>query len=132
MMRSATTMLWLRRAIWIGTALYWLAAFILTHTPSAIPLPGVQSDKTGHLIGYFVLGTFLYASLRAAGWRHAVLWVLVIGMIYGAIDEQSQRLVNRSCELQDWCADAAGLALAAAAAGLVTLWRERRSNRASW
>ena len=122
----------LRRTVWLGTAAYWLLAFILTHTPVAIPMPAVQSDKTEHFIGYFLLGTMLYASARLAGWRHAVLGVLLIGMCYGALDEQTQKLVGRSCELADWFADCAGLAMAVTIGGLVTLWRERRALRASW
>ena len=125
-------MTWLRRTIWIGTALYWLAAFVLTHTPVAIPMPAVKSDKTEHFIGYLVLGGMLYASLRVAGWRNAVLWVLVVGLCYGAVDEQTQKLVGRSCDLQDWYADAAGLSVAVALGGLLTLWREYRAPRASW
>jgi VanZ family protein len=125
-------MTWLRRTVWLATAAYWLLAFVLTHTPVAIPLPAVKSDKTEHFIGYALLGAMLYASLRLAGWRNAVLSVLVIGMCYGAADEQTQKLVGRSCELADWFADCAGLAFAASMGGLITLWRERRGTGRSW
>ena len=129
---TTITVRWLRRAIWGGTAAYWLAMFLLTHTPVAIPMPVVQSDKTEHFIGYGVLGAMLYASLRIANWRNAMLAALVIGLCYGVFDEQTQKLVGRSCDLQDWFADAAGLCVAVVIGGLITLWRERRAARASW
>ena len=34
---SSPTLTWLRRIIWIGTAVYWLGLFVLTHTPVTLP-----------------------------------------------------------------------------------------------
>ena len=129
---STPTLRWLRRIILIGTAVYWLGLFALTHTPVTLPAIVVSHDKTGHFIGYAILGAALYMTLRVAGWRDATLGVLVIGLAYGAIDEWLQIPVGRSCELNDWFADAAGTACAAAVGGLVTRWREQRAARASW
>ena len=126
------TITWLRRTIWLGTAVYWLGLFILTHTPVALPVVVVSSDKTAHFIGYAVLGVALHASLRLAGRRDPTLAVLLIGMIYGALDEWLQIPVGRSCELNDWFADAAGIAAAVTACALLAHWRDARAERSSW
>jgi VanZ family protein len=60
--------------------------------------------------------------------------VLVLGILlaYGAADEWTQLLVNRSCELADWYADAAGAAAGVVAVSLL-VWlaspREREEDR---
>ena len=130
---SSPTLTWLRRIIWIGTAVYWLGLFVLTHTPVTLPTIVISHDKTGHFIGYAILSAALYASLRLAGWRDATLAVLVIGLCYGAIDEWLQIPVGRSCELNDWFADAAGTAFSATLGGLISTWRARRAaGRSTW
>ena len=126
------TITWLRRTIFFGTGAYWLALFILTHTPVVLPKLVETRDKTAHFIGYAILGALLFASLRLLGRRDPTHLVLAVGMIYGAIDELLQIPVGRSCELNDWFADAAGLAFAVLACALVTTWRDRRAERSSW
>jgi VanZ family protein len=127
-----TTTKWLLRAIWLGTAAYWLGLFILTHLPEPPPLIIVKTDKSAHFLGYLALGTAIFACLRIAGRRDPMLMVLMIGLAYGAIDEWLQIPVGRSCELNDWFADAAGIALAATLCTLFTRWRDRRMERSSW
>ena len=123
---------WLRRTILWGAAAYWLGLFILTHTPMKLP-PLVESkDKIAHFIGYAALGTALFASLRIAGRRDPILTVLMIGLSYGAIDEWLQIPVHRSCDLNDWFADAAGIAVAVTACTLIARWRDARAERSSW
>jgi VanZ family protein len=123
---------WLRHAILIATAAYWLGLFILTHTPVALPVILVGTDKSAHFYGYALLGVALFASLRVLGRRDPALTVLMIGLAYGAIDEWLQIPVGRSCELNDWFADAAGVAAAVTVCALITRWRDRRAERASW
>ena len=123
---------WLPRAIWGATAAYWLGLFILTHTPVMLPIIIVSSDKSAHFIGYAILGSALFASLRVANWRDPMLLVLVIGLAYGAIDEWLQIPVGRSCELNDWFADAAGIAVAVTVCTLIARWRDQRAERSSW
>ena len=127
-----TTTKWLPRAIWLGTAAYWLGLFILTHLPQPPPLIIVSTDKSAHFLGYLALGIAIFASLRVAGPRDPMLVVLIVGLAYGAIDEWLQIPVGRSCELNDWFADAAGIAIAATACTLLARWRDRRAERASW
>jgi VanZ family protein len=129
---TVTMTKWLRRTIWLSTAAYWLGLFILTHLPEPPRLIIVNSDKSAHFTGYLALGVALFASLRIAGWRDPILLVLTIGLAYGAIDEWLQIPVGRSCELNDWFADAAGIAVAATVCTLLTRWRDRRGERASW
>ena len=120
------------RVIWVGTAVVWGGMFVLTHIPVVLPRLVESHDKSAHFLGYLVLGGAIFASLRAAGWRDPTLAVLIIGMAYGAIDEQSQKFVGRSCDLNDWFADVAGLAVAVTVGALVTKWFDRRAARSSW
>jgi VanZ family protein len=125
-------MTWLRRLIWGATALLWVGLFTLTHMRIPLKPIVVSDDKTGHFLGYLALGFALFASLRVAGRRDPMLAVLIIGMAYGALDEQTQKLVGRTCDLNDWFADAAGIALAVTIATLITRWRDRRAERSTW
>ena len=129
---TATATKWLRRTIWLGTAAYWLGLFILTHLPEPPRLIIVSTDKSAHFFGYLALGTAIFASLRVAGRRDPILLVLIIGLAYGAIDEWLQIPVGRSCELNDWFADAAGIAVAVTLYALLARWRDQRSTRSSW
>ena len=122
----------LRRTILLATAAYWLVLFLLTHTPIKLPAIMKNDDKTAHFIGYFLLGIALFTSLRTAGWREPILLVLCIGLAYGAIDEWLQIPVGRDCELNDWFADAAGIAVAVTLGTLLARWRDQRAARSSW
>jgi VanZ family protein len=122
-MRAGSTILLVFLVAW------WAFLLTMTHLPkppSALPHVG---DKTLHLVAYAVLGGLLYANLR---WRGADgpaagLLTIAIVMLGGAVDEWTQPLSGRSCELADWCADVAGAALAAVgAAGAWWLGTRRR------
>ena len=132
-MITPTATRWLTRGVWLATAGYWLALFVLTHTPLPPPLVIVKSDKTAHFWGHGLLAALVFASLRLAGRRDPMLATLVIGLLYGAVDEWLQLLIpGRSCELIDWFADAAGVAAAVTLGAMVTHWRDRRAARSSW
>jgi len=101
----------LRVITYLLTGAYWIILFILTHTPAErMPQTGV-SDKLAHFLAYAVLGLLLFSSLWLAGVskKRTILLTLVIGLIYGILDEWLQRYVGRDCEFQDWLADAAGI-----------------------
>ncbi len=102
----------LRPLILGGTAAFWLLMLVLTHLPE-IPkeYDSGLGDKSEHLIGYMVLSVGLGLSLSAwkgpLGWRRLAL---VVGMVavYGALDETTQPLFGRNCDLHDWFADLQG------------------------
>ena len=109
---------------------YWAALFYGTHTrlPPGL-LPG-NSDKVVHFGSYAGLGMLLM-SLRAI--RGPYPWSSVIGRwvvlaCYGAFDEITQMLVNRTADVADWFADITG---AAFGLGLVTgfLWFYRSPKK---
>lgn len=106
---------------------YWVALFYGTH--SRLPpglLPG-QTDKLIHLAAYAGLGALLITVRATRGtypwtslWRR---WIVLA--IYGAFDEITQMLVNRTADVRDWLADLIGAAIGL---GLVTfaLWCYRK------
>jgi VanZ family protein len=74
-------------------------------------------DKVAHFVMYGVLG-----ALATFGWVKArrsarpapkLLWVVVLAMSIGMLDELHQRSVpERSADVYDWIADALGVAVA--------------------
>ena len=108
----------MKRIVWIWwgiTIVYWGALFAATHTPLPRPPLLRVTDKTGHFVSYALLAAILFVALHLSGRRPAsAVGIFVLGtlLLYGAIDEWTQLLVNRSCELADWYADAAGASVA--------------------
>lgn len=118
-------MTWLRRISWFLTAAYWALLCTLTHLPpEEIAKAPHFWDKAEHGLAYFLLSLLLGASLMFTfpEWRAIPLWVLAIGLIYGALDEIFQPLVRRDAELLDWVADACGVWSA-----VVILWLLQRT-----
>ena len=97
----------------IALIIYWVALFYGTHSP--LPpgmLPG-HSDKIIHFVAYGGLAALLM-SLRAS--RGPFPWTSIVARwlflaFYGAFDEITQALVNRSPDLEDWYADLLGAAV---------------------
>ncbi|MBN1342903.1 MAG: VanZ family protein [Phycisphaerae bacterium] len=111
---------WLKRT-WLA---YWIVLFYFTHSPEP-GWPGwapETSDKTLHLIAFFLLGGLGWLTLSTAPtsprWR-AIDWIGVI-IVYAACDEVLQCLCNRYCSLGDMIADIIG---AVAAIVLITVLR---------
>jgi VanZ family protein len=99
-----------RIVLWILCAAYWVALFTLTHLPR-VPAVGQRvQDKLAHFLAYGVLAGVLYLAMWASSsaWKRTSFFVLAVTLLYGAMDEVTQPLVGRSCELYDWLADAAG------------------------
>jgi VanZ family protein len=84
--------------------------FILTHLPPSRVPKLRMSDKIEHLMAFMLLGGLLYLCLRPRV-RQTLLIVAIVGAAYGAIDELTQPLVGRSCELLDWASDVSGIVL---------------------
>jgi len=108
--------------LWGPVVAQMAAIFGLSSIPDLQTLPGGISDKSGHSIGYAILGAVLLRALaggRLGGvtWRRATAAV-ALATLYGVSDEAHQSFVpGRSPSLHDLAADAVG-ASAAAAIGL--------------
>ena len=99
----------------IIAGLYLILLLTLTHLPRLGPIPEVPGkDKTLHFFAYFLAATLC---LRAFGSserpRRRMLFIGAALMTMGALDEITQPYVNRTCDLCDWLADVAGIAVAA-------------------
>jgi VanZ family protein len=105
---------------------------VLIFAASSIPdlraIPGGISDKSGHGIGYGILGAVLIRALaggRLTGvtWRRAGLTV-VLATLYGVTDEFHQSFVpGRSPDVFDVLADCVGAAVTVfVIAGLARAW----------
>lgn len=99
----------------------WLVIIFVQSSFPAIDLPKVEwisSDKIVHM-GVFGLLTFLccisLVHLNNPGFviKSPLISTAIICILYGASDEFHQYFVpNRSCEFQDWFADALGVIIA--------------------
>ena len=125
----SNTRVWYRRIVTAGLALYWLTMLISTHIPE-IPGdfdPGI-GDKLEHKIAYGLLGLGLAIVWHGwhgrPGWKVAAL-LFGAAAAYGAVDELTQPLFGRECDLYDWFADLQG-SLAGLAAGICVLWAWER------
>jgi VanZ family protein len=113
--------------------MYWLVLFAATHYPRQIPgLDTGHLDKVVHFSAYAVLAFVVAAACTARvgrlGW--SALLALVLGLaIYGALDELTQALVNRSCSVYDWLADVAGATVGTLLFAVVARWWFARRQR---
>ena len=92
---------------------YFLVLFAGTHTPlENVEVVVTTSDKWLHFGGYAVLTV-----LVLAGWELTIgtlqpkhyFAVWLAGVLYGVFDEVSQTPVGRTCDMNDWIADVAGV-----------------------
>ncbi len=121
-----------RRISWAVTILYWGVIFIATHLPPKdvhIP-PG--SDKQIHFIAYFLLSSLLGMSLLISrpSRKWVPLFVVAVAMVYGAFDELTQPIMDRSCDIHDWYADVTGASTAAVLLFVITYFVARSPARA--
>jgi VanZ family protein len=99
-------------------AVYFLLLFTGTHIPIDPSEVVEVSDKILHFCGYATLTV-----LVLIGWEFTIgvlqpkhyFAVWLAGTIYGVFDETTQTLVGRTCDMNDWAADVAGIVT-----GLVT------------
>ncbi|MDO8631802.1 MAG: VanZ family protein, partial [Phycisphaerales bacterium] len=111
-------------AAWLG---FWGLLVLLTHVPlthgpsTRIP----HLDKIAHFGLYFGLALLgavrLVACERILRVRKLVLWG-VLYAVYGVMDELTQPWARRTADVEDWLADAFGIA---AATWLAILWLRR-------
>jgi VanZ family protein len=107
---------------WLPALLWTALIFAFNSRPSLPVALHSGSDKLAHFAAYSILGLLLaFGQARSAV---PLGWVLVIGMIVGALDETYQGFVpGRARELGDWVADAAGVVT-----GVLLYHRFRRSR----
>jgi VanZ family protein len=113
-----------------------MAAIFVVSSMSEPPLPGEISDKSGHLIGYTVLGLTVVRAVagglprRITGRIAAIAIAITVG--HGIGDELHQWFVpGRSADVLDVAADGAGALLAAAASwawGIISARPDSRRN----
>ncbi|MEZ5663174.1 MAG: VanZ family protein [Burkholderiaceae bacterium] len=107
-------------------SIFWLSLlgiFVLSLLPGE-QLPqqaGLIWDKAQHAIGFVWLGLWGLAAFPARPWR-----VLAGLLLFGMGIELSQALTSwREGDMQDWMADAVGLAVASAVA---QVWRRLQAS----
>ena len=111
MKRGKSKLRSLRHVILVGFVASWLGAFVATHIPlEQLPAFGA-SDKTLHLVGFFLLGAAFWLTMLAFGSArsHRVVVIVSVMTIYAALDEITQPLVNRYAARDDWLADIIGV-----------------------
>lgn len=125
---------WLRDALpWI-TAAYAVLLVCATHYPRPQEIlgsgPGVPSDKTMHVVAYFLLAGLAAATLGARGsWTVSRVAGLTAGLVvFAAVDEVTQPFFSRFADRLDWAADCAGIALGVGAVAVVVAVLSRRGR----
>ena len=100
----------------------------LTHIPGeSIPrvLENVAPVKVEHIIGYSLMTGFFLFSLK----RPVRMTLLVTGLaalaLIGLLDETTQPLVHRSCDLGDYASDLTGITVACGIFWASRLWAAR-------
>lgn len=100
-----------------GPVVMVMAVMFYISSLNEAPLPEDVSDKTGHLLGYTVLGVTVVRAVagglpRSITWRTALI-AIGITVAYGVSDELHQMFVaGRTAAVDDLYADTAGALLA--------------------
>ena len=127
---SRITILGFRLGI-VALVVYWAALFLGTHLPAAVDFSPQVSDKLKHFTAFLGLATLLcYVTTSPNLWRRFSL-IAVIALSYAALDEFTQQFVAGRCaDVQDFLADAAGIAVAIGGYATARWFFKRRANRA--
>lgn len=109
--------------LWIG---HWTLLCILTHAPVQISAPIVRrgEDKFVHFLLYFFLtlfGGLRIQRLQQDRMRRRLLLWGIFYLAFAVADEWTQQYVGRMPSVNDWLADAIGVAMATWF--LVARWR---------
>ena len=99
---------WLSLAI---VVVYWLGMFAGTHYPKPPHSAFGYADKWMHFSANFGLAVLVSIAMAVRRPVSLVLAAAIVAVLagYGALDELTQPLVGRDCDLWDWCADVTGL-----------------------
>jgi VanZ family protein len=116
--------------LWGPVVLMLLVIFAASSIPNLKGLPGNMSDKSGHSIGYGLLGGLLLRALsggrvRGVTWSRGIA-AITLATLYGVTDEFHQLFVpGRSADRYDVLADCIGATLGTAVgwvAGAMQRW----------
>lgn len=107
----------------VALAVYWLVLLTVTHWPGLRPeqVPDLRLlpfDKAMHILTFCGLaGLIVWAELwrRGPAWRDALL-AIVVGVVYGGLEELTQPMFSRTASWADLLADVVGLSIGAAVA----------------
>ncbi len=114
----------------LALAVVWLTAFAATHVPGTHMPALYAGDELLHFIGFFCLASILMLGLflRGRQRRRRVVTALVVMVLYGALDELTQPLVNRGAAWGDWLADVGGAVAAVLVWELALAWRNHAAR----
>lgn len=107
-----------------------LTVLTLTHIPQEMmpkPLQVHLLDKAEHTVAYGILAFLFLLSLRRPPGVKAMLAILLVGMLVGALDELTQPWVNRIASWLDFAADVIGIAFACIVFVLMQLGRREKA-----
>jgi VanZ family protein len=118
---------------WGVVAIYWLGIFGGTHWPTPPHAPFGNADKWMHFGAYSGLAFLLAVAM---GMRRPVtlavaLAIVVLLAAYGALDETTQPLVGRDCDVWDWVADVTGALVGVGCYRLAALAQRQWLSRAA-
>jgi len=94
--------------------LVWTGALVATHIPASKIPPVGASDKLLHVLGYFLLASIFWLTLKGYDVKRFMRLACVLSglMAYGVFDELTQPIFNRRASIYDWLADVAGTIIA--------------------
>lgn len=111
---------------------YWVSILVATHIPSTV-VPNLHvTDKVEHFTAYGLLAMLLCGYAWAKRWCiwRSTIYPVVIGAVYGAVDELTQPWFSRACDIRDWRADVIGTLLGVAIFTTVRVFLSRRQSPA--
>ena len=82
-------------------------------------------DKVEHVTAYGLIAGFFLLSLKRPVRPAVPLIGLAILAALGALDETTQPLVERTCDLWDFASDLVGITIPCVISGIARLWRVR-------
>ena len=91
-------------------------------TPAPPDLIG--NDKSQHMLAFTLLTILFRTGFPRLGWRGTLIWMGVLGAVIEFV--QAIPALHRDCDIYDWFADMAAVAIGLVAVGLVTRLTGRR------
>ncbi len=101
--------------LYVPAILFAILIFTLSHIPNYLLPPTTFNlqDKLLHSFVFFLFGiSLLIAFTRFKNKAKVIVLVLLLGSIYGLLDEVHQLFVpGRVCDITDWLSDTIGVSL---------------------